>query len=175
MSDTLKEEGLALFRQGKRAEALTTFEAAAASYADAGDKIGQGEVMNNIGVIRRVEHEWPASLAAFKEAAGLFAEAGDENRRAQVLGNLGDLYAYQGERDTAASYYGEGAELMAATGDRAKQSQLLRALSLLRLRQGQFVEAILHMEQSIKAHPAPNVAQRLLGAAIAVMLRLMGR
>lgn len=174
MSDELKEEGLGLFRRGMHDEALEKFEEAAASYAEAGNKSGRAEMLNNIGVIWRVRREWRASIDAFNEAAATFAESGDENRRAQVMGNLGDLHARQGETEKAARLYSDAAELMAATGDREKQAELLRALSLLRLRQRRLMEAMMLMEQSLSVRPRLNPLQRLFRALVRFAMRLMG-
>ena len=174
MSDELKDEGLGLFRRGLHDEALEKFEQAAASYAEAGEEAGHGEMLNNIGVIRRVQREWDAAIAAFGEAETIFAQTGDENRRAQVLGNLGDLYASQGEREKAARHYSDAAELMAQSGDRKKQAELLRALSLLRLRQWRIMEAMMLMEQSLNVRPRLNVLQRLFRSLIRFAMRLMG-
>lgn len=174
MSDELKEEGLGLFRRGLHDEALAKFQKAAASYAEAGEAAGRGEVLNNIGVIRRVQREWEAAIAAFREAEEIFAETGDENRRAQVLGNLGDLYATQGEREKAARHYSDAAELMAQSGDREKQADLLRTLSLLRLRQRRVMEAMVLMEQSLSTRPRLNPMQRLFRGLIRFAMGLMG-
>jgi tetratricopeptide (TPR) repeat protein len=174
MSDTLKEEGLNLFRRGMHDEALAKFEAAAASYAEDEDALGQGEMLNNIGVVQRVRQNWPAAEAAFHEALSKFEEAGDDNRRAQVLGNLGDLHAFQGEREEAAKHYSDGAELMAKTGDRQKQAQLLRALSLLRLRQRRVVEALFLMEESLSTRPRLNPFQRFFRFLLRLALKLAG-
>lgn len=174
MSNTLKEEGLNLFRRGMHDEALAKFEAASASYAEAGDALGQGEMLNNIGVVQRVRRDWPAAEAAFHEAIGKFEKAGDENRRAQVLGNLGDLHAFKGEREEAAIFYSDAAELMAATGDHQKQAQLLRALSLLRLRQGRVVDALFLMEESLSTQPNLNPFQRLFRSLLRLVLKLAG-
>jgi tetratricopeptide (TPR) repeat protein len=175
MSDELKEEGLALFRQGRRADAISRFEEAAASYAGAGDSVGEGEALNNLGVIRRLEREWGAAEEAFRRAATLFQEAGDRVREGQVLGNIGDLYAYQGKGDEAGSYYSDAAEIMASAGDREKQAQLLRALSLLRLRQRRMVEAIDLMGQSLDVRPQLSLPNRLFRSLIHFLLRVMGR
>ncbi|NLF64624.1 MAG: tetratricopeptide repeat protein [Chloroflexi bacterium] len=175
MSDELKEAGLALFRQGQRQEAIARFEEAAASYAAAGDKTGEGEALNNIGVIRRLERDWPAAQEAFQRAQTLFAETGDQARQAQVTGNLGDLYAYQGQTEEAARAYSDAAEMMAAAGDREKQAQLLRALSLLRLRQRRIMESMLLMGQSLEVRPRLSFPQRIFRALIQFMLSLMGR
>jgi tetratricopeptide (TPR) repeat protein len=175
MSDELKEAGLVLFRQGQRREAIERFEEAAASYAEAGDKVGEGEAYNNIGVIRRVEREWEQAAAAFARAATLFQEAGDRVREGQVLGNLGDLHAYQGEREETGRYYSDAAAIMAEAGDPEKQAQLLRALSLLRLRQRRVVEAIMLMGQSLEVRPHLSLPQRLFRGLINFMLSVMGR
>jgi tetratricopeptide (TPR) repeat protein len=175
MSDELKEAGLALFRQGQRQEAIARFEEAAASYAAAGDKTGEGEALNNIGVIRRLEREWPRAAEAFERAGALFAESGDPVRQAQVIGNLGDLYAYQGQAEEAARAYSDAAEKMAAAGDKEKQAQLLRALSLLRLRQRRLLEAMVIMGHSLDARPRLSIPQRVFRGLIHFMLSLMGR
>ena len=175
MSDELKEAGLALFRQGQRQEAIARFEEAAASYATAGDRTGEGEALNNIGVLRRLERDWPAAQVAFQRAQTLFAEAADQVRQAQVLGNLGDLHAYQGQAEEAARAYSDAAEMMAAAGDREKQAQLLRTLSLLRLRQRRVLESMLLMAQSLEVRPRLSFPQRLFRALLNFMLSLMGR
>ena len=174
MSDELKEEGLALFRQGHYEEALLKFEEAAAAYAQAGDGAGRAEMLNNIGVIRRVQRDWAGAAAAFDEAETIFRQLGADNKLGQVLGNLGDLYAYQGDAEAAARSYSDGAELFAANGDREKQAQLLRALSLLNLRRRRVVEAIYLMEQSLAVRPHLNLPQRLFHALIRFALMLAG-
>lgn len=175
MSDELKEAGLALFRQGQRQEAIVRFEEAAASYAAAGNAVGEGEAHNNIGVIRRIEREWGQAEEAFRRAAALFNEARDPVREGQVLGNLGDLYAYRREGEEAGRYYSDAAAMMAEAGDREKQAQLLRALSLLRLRQRRILEAIMLMGQSLDVRPRLSLPQRLFRGLISLMLRVMGR
>lgn len=175
MSDQLKEEGLALFRQGKRDEAVAKFEAAAASYLAAGDQTGQGEALNNIAVIHRMEHRPQAALAMFAEAERVFRESGDLGRQGMVLGNLGDLYAFQGQPEEAARYYSDGAELLAQAGEPQKQGQLLRALSLLSLRRRRVVEAMGLMEQSLRVRPRLNPLQRIFHGLLRFVLGMTGR
>lgn len=175
MSEQLKEEGLALFRQGKRDEATAKFEEAAASYLATGDDAGRGEMLNNIAVIYRMEHKPQAALEMFAEAEKVFRKSGDLNRLGMVMGNLGDLYAFQDEPEEAARYYSDGAELLAQTGDRQKQAQLLRALSLLNLRRRRFVEAMGLMEQSLQVRPQLNPFQRLFLALLRFVLGATGR
>ena len=174
MSEQLKEEGMALFRRGMHDEALSKFEAAAHAFAEAGDDVGRGEALNNIGVVQRVRQEWDAAEEALKEAIELFVKAGDTNRHGQALGNLGDFYAYRGKTEEAAHYYSDGAELLARSGDRERQAQLLRTLSLLRLRQRRVMEAMGLMEQSLETRMRLNPFQRLFLMMIRFTGRLMG-
>ncbi|MCB8966969.1 MAG: tetratricopeptide repeat protein [Ardenticatenaceae bacterium] len=172
-ADELKTEGLRLFQAGAYDEAVTTFETAVTAYKTAGDMAGQGEMLNNIGVIRRLQGKREPAQTALTEAAALFVQVGDRNRQAQALGNLGDLYAAK-DRTEAARYYSDAAQLFAEDGDREKQSQVLRALSLMRLRQGRFVEAMQRMEESLAARPRLGVFPRIFRSLLRFALKLFG-
>lgn len=175
MSEQLKEEGLAQFRRGEREQALATFTAAAEAFAAAGDETGRGEMLNNIGVIQRVNQNWPEAIAALTEAQDLFATTGDLDRQAQTLGNLGDLYAARGDEQLALQCYSDSAELFAQAGDKLKESQVLWALSLYHLRQRHMVQAMMMMDQSYAVHPHPNLLQRLFHRLIRFALALMNQ
>jgi|GEM_PF-2088881 tetratricopeptide (TPR) repeat protein len=175
MTDELKEKGLEQFRRGEREQALATFTAAADAYAAADNETGRGEMLNNIGVIQRINRNWPEAIAALTEAQGLFAAAGDLDRQAQALGNLGDMYAANGEEQLAIQSYSDSAELFARAGEKAKESQVLWALSLYHLRQRHVAQAMMIMDRSYAVHPHPNIFQRLFQALIRFALALFNR
>lgn len=168
-----KTEGMRLFQLGAYDEAVTAFTTAVAAYANDDDAAGQGEMLNNIGVIRRLQGKREEAQTALNEAAALFVQAGDRNRQAQALGNLGDAYASR-DRAEAARCYSDAAQLFAEDGDREKQSQVLRALSLMRLRQGRFVEAMLRMEESLTARPRLGAFPWLFRGMLRFALKLFG-
>ncbi|MCB9421324.1 MAG: tetratricopeptide repeat protein [Ardenticatenaceae bacterium] len=170
----LKEQGQAAFQRGAYDEALALFEQAAAGFAAQDDAVGQGEMVNNMGVIYRVKREWDTAVTTLAQAQTLFQQAGDVNRQAQTLGNLGDLYAARKKRDNAARCYSQAAALFAQTGDGDKQSQVLRALSLLRLRQGHWLEAMMRMEESLTTAPRLGLGKWLLRVLLRFALGLMG-
>lgn len=172
MSEELKEEGLKLFQRGLHDEALAKFEEAVASFKAQGDGIGQGEMLNNIGVVKRVQQDWPAATDALSKARAIFAEAGDTNKEAQTLGNLGDFYAYSGDTEQAAQAYSDSAELFAQCGDPAKQSQVLRQLSLLYLRQRKMMQSIHVMDQSYGVKPSLNIFQKMFHGLIKFTMKL---
>jgi tetratricopeptide (TPR) repeat protein len=172
-AEYLKEDGLRLFQQGARAEALERFEMAAAAYSQQGDAAGQAEMRNNIGVLYRSQRNWPAALNSLRQAEEGFASLGADGRRAQVLGNLGDVYASKGDRVQAAREYSRAAELLAAVGDYERQSLVLRAMSLMRLRQRRWMEAIDLMAQSLRVRRRRNFLQWLFYIMLRFAIRLL--
>jgi tetratricopeptide (TPR) repeat protein len=174
-ADQLKAQGLALFQQGKKDEALAVFETAVTAYTHEGNEDGRAEMLNNIGVIQRVKGNPQAAITAFIEAGEIFSQRGDTDRQAQTLANLADLYAFTKHQEEAARCYSEATALFAQINQREKQSQVLRTYSLMRLRQGQWLEAMMRMEESlsVKTHLGPfrwlyrgllRFALRLIGA-----------
>jgi tetratricopeptide (TPR) repeat protein len=172
-ADGLKEEGLALFKRGETDRALIKFEEAVEAYADVEDDVGQAESLNNIGVIYRLKRKPDAAIDALRRAEAIFARLGDLQRRGQVLGNLGDQHADKRQRDEAARCYSEAAALFSKAGDPDKQSQVLRALSLLRLRQGRWLDALTHMEESLRVRPQIGLGQRLFRGLLRFALGLL--
>lgn len=170
----LKEEGLRLFQQGKRSEALAVFEQAAAGFAAQEDVVSQAEMLNNIGVIQRVQGQMEAAVATLTQAADLFNQIGDASRHAQTLGNLGDLYAGQKNYTEAARHYSNAAAQFAQSNEKEKQAQVLRALSLMELRRGQWLAAIMRMEESLQARPRLSLPQRLFKWLLRFANRLLG-
>ncbi len=172
--NALKEQGLDLFHRGERDEALAVFEKAAQAYASEGDTAGEAEMRNNMGVIYRLKHDWPAALDALREAEAGFRDAGDRKRQGQVMGNTGDLCSSMRKYDEAAEAYSEASELLAAEGEGDLQGQVLRAYSLMRLRQRRWVEAIDLMALSIDVRDHPSISQRLLYYLLQFARKLLG-
>lgn len=171
--EALKEKGLSLFQRGDYRQALATFESAVRAYADQHDDAGRAEMLNNIGVIHRLQRNKMPAITALSEAEAIFARLADDNRRAQTLGNLADLHAAGGNREEAARCYSEAAALFARTKDPMKQSRVLRALSLMRLRQGQWLEAMMRMEESLSVRPRLGPARWLFRALLRFALGLL--
>jgi tetratricopeptide (TPR) repeat protein len=170
----LKDEGMRLFQQGKRREALATFEQAAAGFAAQEDVGNQAEMLNNIGVIQRVQGELDTAVSTLIHAADLFNQVGDASRHAQTLGNLGDLYAGQKKYTDAARHYSNAAAQFAQSNEKEKQAQVLRALSLMELRRGQWLAAIMRMEESLQARPRLSFPQQMFKWLLRFAKRLLG-
>lgn len=173
-ADALKDEGLTLFQQGTRSQALSKFEEAISAYKAEKNQAGEAEALNNVGVIQRLQGNREAALKALQQAERIFAELGDHNRQAQALGNLGDLHAAKRQRDEAARCYSQAAALFAQSNDGHKQSQVLRAMAIMAIRRGHWFEAMARMEESIRVNPRPSLGQRMLRWMIRFVLGVGG-
>jgi tetratricopeptide (TPR) repeat protein len=157
----LKEKGMSLFQQGSHKDALVTFQKAADAFAAQEDVGNQAEMLNNMGVIQRLRGEMETAVSSLTQAADLFAQINDTGRQAQTLGNLGDLYAGQKKHTEAARHYSNASAQFAQINEKEKQAQVLRALSLMELRRGQYLTAIMRMQDSLLARPRLSIPQHL--------------
>ena len=114
-----------------------------------------------MGVILRVQGKLDTAVTTLTHAATLFAQIGDHSRHAQTLGNLGDLYAQQKEYTEAARHYSNATQEFAQSNEKEKQAQVLRALSLMELRRGQYLAAIMRMDESLQVRPRLSIPQHL--------------
>ncbi len=160
--EELKEEGMTLFHQGQRDEALSIFQQAAEGYSNAEDFHGQGEMLNNIGVIYRLDGKWKAAEEVLIEANVIFEKEGDEVRQAQVLGNLGDLSSRRRDYVKAEQYYTDSSALFAGVGEKGMQADVLRALSLMHIRRRNLWLAVDSMQKSLEIRPSKSIPQRML-------------
>jgi tetratricopeptide (TPR) repeat protein len=171
----LKEKALRSFEQGAYQQALAEFQLALTAFAKDGDEIGQAEILNNLGVLHRLLGKTQSAIEALRQSEVIFARLGDEDRQGQALGNLGDVYASGRQRDNAARCYSDAAAIFARVGDGERQSQVLRALSLLRLRQGKWLAAMMHMEESLRVRPRLGPLQLLFRGLLRFALGLLTR
>ncbi|MCP4416090.1 MAG: tetratricopeptide repeat protein [Chloroflexi bacterium] len=172
-SQELKEKGVQLFQQGSHGDALAIFQQAADAFALQEDVGNQAEMLNNMGVIQRLRGEVETAVSSLTQAADLFAQLGDKSRQAQTLGNLGDLYATQKNYNEAARHYSNASAQFAQTDEKEKQAQVLRALSLMELRRGQYLTAIMRMEDSLQARPRLSIFQHLFKWLLRFATRLL--
>jgi tetratricopeptide (TPR) repeat protein len=173
-ADTLKDDGLRLYREGDYAEAAAQFEAARGLYADLGDQGLAGEMLNNMGLCFRGLHRWEEAGRALEEALAEFGQAGDRGREAQALGNLGALAESRGDPKRAAELYEQAGAIFDEVGDQENRAYTLKSLSAVQLKQGRHFEALATMDSSLASAPRLNLQQRMLRRLIQWPMRLLG-
>lgn len=172
MSELLKDEGLLLFENGQREQAAVKFLEAAEMFAEADRKAEQGEMLNNVAVVRRLQKQYGEAEQLLQKALPLLTD--DALRRGQAFGNLGDVYAGQKRWQEALNAYSEAASVLAHANAPQHQSMALRAMSLLHIRRFQWMPAMLRMEESLAVLPRRGVGQWVLYGLLRFVKRLIG-
>ena len=169
----LKEEGLRLFQEGLYEEATATFERARVMFADAGNEVEATEMVNNLGVIYRMQGQWDEAIAALEEARAAFVRLGDRAREAQTLGNLGGLYASQGDRDKAKECLRQAADIFANSGDTQLHGETLLALGVQLWKTGDRSGGLATYEAGLHTLQKPSVGQKALRGLLNLRTRLL--
>jgi len=169
----LKEEGLRLFQEGLYKEATEAFEQAREMFTTAGNEVEAAEMVNNLGVIYRVQGQWDEAIAALEEAKSLFARLGDRDREAQALGNLGGLYSSKGERDEAKKCLRQAADIFVELGDDQHQGETLLALGVQMWKTNDRSGGLATYEAGLHTLQKPTVSQKTLRALLKMRTRLL--
>ena len=157
----LKDDGLRLFREGLYDEAAAKFREAQEFFQAEEVGVEAAEMLNNLGVVHRMQGNWDDAIAAFVEAKGNFALLGDRSREAQTLGNLGGLYSSKGDREKSKECLQAAADLFGELGDTQRQGETLLALGVQSWKTG------------IMDHP--TASQKVLRSLLGVRNRLLNK
>lgn len=173
-AESLKEEGLRLYRTGDHEAAASLFQEAEELFAEAGDLRGQGEMLSNLGVLHLLAQRWAEAQEAFERAKEKFISAEDDLGRAQTLGNLGELFHRQGQREEAVDSLKEAANLLREAGEREREAKTLELISRIRLEERRWLEALHFYDLSLAAH-SRGIKGTILRPLINIALSLLYR
>lgn len=170
----LKQEGMRLFQEGLYEEAAAKFTQAREGFLAEGNETEAVEMVNNLGVIHRMQGEWEEAIAALEEARTTFARLGDRNREAQTLGNLGGLYASKGNRDKARECLRQASDIFADLGDAQRQGETLLALGVQMWKTGDRSAGLAAYDAGLHILRKPTASQKALRALFGLRNRLIG-
>ena len=174
-AESLKEEGIKLFRFGEYDTAASCFDEAHALYVEADSTRGQAEMLNNLGAVHIQKEHWDEAAEAFKEAQAIFESLEDKDGQAQTLGNLGTMYRHQGDKEVAVEHLKQAASLFHETADAGKEAATLRVISRIRLGQARWFEALHFYDLSLSCVQRPGLKQRILRRLVQVPLGMLSR
>lgn len=173
-AQALKQEGLRLFQEGLYDEALTKFKEAQERFAAEGNEIEAAEMINNLGVIHRLQGKWDEAIVALEEARATFARLGDRSREAQTLGNLGGVYASKHEREKAKECLRQAADIFAELADEQRRGETLIALGVQEWKTGDRRAGLATYEAGLQTLKKPTASQKALRGLLKMRARLLG-
>lgn len=134
--------------EGKR-KGIEKFHEALALYRSAGDRKGEAQTLNNIGVTYWQLGEMENALRLDNEALEARRAAGDQAGEAQTLNNIGMVHWSSGEIPQALDFFNQALPLRRASGDLAGEASTLNNLGLVHDVQGEKLKALDYFNQSL--------------------------
>ncbi|MCP4517471.1 MAG: tetratricopeptide repeat protein, partial [Delftia sp.] len=152
-ADSLRVLGTVIMDQGDIAGGRAYWEQALHIYREIGDRRGQSQVLNNLGVLAR---DFPADYARartyLEQALHIRREIGDRQGVAFILTNLGTICARQGDYAGARTHYEQVLHIHRESGARWAESGTLHSLSGLSLEQGEYDRATAYSQGVLRIH-----------------------
>ena len=163
--------GQCLLRLGHHAEAERESTDALALARSVGDKVTEGLILNDLGMLAVDQGDAGAALLLYQQALALHREGGNRASEGGTLSNLGYAALTLGDYTAASSQFAEARALFAQIGHRQNEAITLINLGMALLHQALPEQALGHATQaSLLLHSARDrwaqgAALRLKGQA----------
>ena len=148
----LETVGSSSWRAGRMEEARGRLEEALAIQRQAGNRLGEGSLLGNLGVLHLGLGRPEEALAHFEEALAIHREVGERGPEGIVLSHLGNLIWQRGSLEEASSHHQEALSIARELGDRARMGVCLGNLAALYQSQGRAEEALQHYKEALAIH-----------------------
>lgn len=136
--------------------AIKKYEEAIPLYQSAGDKQGEADTLNIIGVAYSALGEKQQALKYYNESLPLFRAVGDKQSEAVTFNNIGTVYDKLGEKQQALRYYNDSLLLYRAAGDKKGEADALNNI-------GSFYYGLRENQEALKYYNEALPIFRLFG------------
>ncbi len=151
-----------IYESGDFLAASQAFAEAAASFAEAGDKLMTAEMKNNQSVTLLRAKQLQAALEAVAGTETVFAEAGDFRRLGMAQANRASALEALKRYPDAIAAYKEAGEVLEKAGEDQLRVQVMQLLSALYLRRWKFLDAVITLQSGLAGVKNPTPKQRLM-------------
>ncbi|MBI4605164.1 MAG: CHAT domain-containing protein [Planctomycetes bacterium] len=174
-AETLRQIGKTqlAFEPPRTEEALARFHEALRLVRDAGDLLGEANVLGSIAdayLIRRGPRDPEQAVEHYERALGIHRRFGNTRRVGDVLGDLGSAWSQRGEVFRAMDLYREALAIHRQIKHRRLEKTVLKNLVSCELKVGQATEALAHLQEALEIYRAEG-NRRSEGVALAEMAR----
>jgi tetratricopeptide (TPR) repeat protein len=135
---------------GMHTEALALLDQALTACRQAGDRSGEGAILDHIGQIYHDRGEYDTPLKCLEESLEISREIGDRSGEGTTLNNISQIYHDRGEYDTALKFLDESLKISREIGDRSGEGVTLNNIGQIYSARGDFDIAQKRLEDSLK-------------------------
>jgi tetratricopeptide (TPR) repeat protein len=137
---------------GPWADAITWHTAAVQAAQRTGDRLGEGNALNDLGNVRRLAGDYPGAAQVLEQALGTYRDLGSRLGHANTLSELGDVWLAMDDCRAAAQAQEQALGIYRNLGDRRGQANALNDLGEVRLHTDDYPAAAQAQEQALGIH-----------------------
>ncbi|XOF34482.1 MAG: tetratricopeptide repeat protein [Candidatus Electrothrix sp. YB6] len=138
-----------LDRQGWWTERLTALEMLLTATRKAGERMDEGECLNNLGYTCWRRGEFEQALAWHEQSLPIIRELRDRQGEGVLLNDIGNIYREQGKYEQALQYYQQSLSIRQEVDDREGAGVALNNIGQLYYYQGNYEQALQYYEQCL--------------------------
>ncbi|MBP0022296.1 MAG: tetratricopeptide repeat protein [Cyanobacteria bacterium SBLK] len=148
-ADRLFEGGRQQYQNSQFREAAQSWEKALEIYRAIENLAGEGDSLNNLGVVYRLLGEYRKAIEYYEQSLAIARELDDRNGEGRAFNNLGNVYRLLGEYRKAIEYYEQSLAIARELDDRSGEENSYNNLGLAYRSLGHYNKAIDYHEQSL--------------------------
>ncbi len=148
------QEGLEAYQRRDYRGAIAAWEKALAGFRAEGDREGEGDTLNNLGLVYSGLGEYQRAIDVYEQALAIARDRGDRAGEASPLGNLGNAYYALGEYDKAIEFHQQALTLAREGGNPRSAARSLGNLATVYFGQGEFQRALELAQEGLALHRA---------------------
>jgi class 3 adenylate cyclase/tetratricopeptide (TPR) repeat protein len=119
-------------------------------YERAGDLLGQGNVLNNLGITAYYRGAWDEALELYERSREAFTRVGDDVAAATAANNIAEILSDQGRLHPAGELFREALAIWRSVEYPIGVALAISNLGRLALRAGDAVTAIVELEEALR-------------------------
>jgi tetratricopeptide (TPR) repeat protein/transcriptional regulator with XRE-family HTH domain len=125
------------------------YQTALAAARQAGDRLGEADALDGLGVLQVDVGDYPAAAASLAQAVALYGDAGDLPGQAHALAELAYLHVLTADYPAAAATARQALALARGAGDRSVEADALIHLGLVQQLTGDYPAAAASHQQAL--------------------------
>ena len=169
--------GTVYIRSGRGDEARETLEKGLEVALQAGDRITQGMILNNLAINAKNRREYDEARALLARATVAYTEAKSGILTGDIPAALANIDMAEGKLEQAEKHLTQALEAFRATGNRRREAMMLNNFGYLRRLQGRIGEAEpMHLESlAIRRDIGDTVGQGRILGMLSILYENQGR
>lgn len=125
------------------------YEKALGLWREAGDRLGEGDAVAQLGTIALLLGDPRTGLELLAQGLVVFRAIGDEVGQAAALGNIAAAHSAMGEKQRAIEHYEEGLAIARAAADRSDETVILGNLGVVHHTLGNPAQALAYANDAL--------------------------